>query len=230
MMKSADCEPVFWRVENKYRLSKVEFEKLLSIFKNVLPIDRNKTYCVSSLYFDDDEDSCLEDTINGQPIREKFRIRIYNNSLDSIKLEHKIKKYSYIHKDSAPLTKHELTQLIQGKPVLSDNNLVCLINHLMLTKNLRPKIIITYERTAFIYSKGNVRITFDENLQVSDDFLKFGNRNILYRLPPEPFRIVEVKYDEFLPDFIANLLECGNMWQSANSKYRISREFHQSFL
>ena len=40
----------------------------------------------------------------------------------------------------------------------------------------------------------------------------------------EADKILEVKYDEFLPGFIARLLEFGNMNQTAYSKYRLGRE------
>lgn len=41
-------------------------------------------------------------------MRKKYRIRIYNYSAESIKLERKKKFGSYIYKEDAPLTKDEV--------------------------------------------------------------------------------------------------------------------------
>ena len=50
----------------------------------------NEKYVISSLYFDDLRDSMLADTLDGIDARDKYRIRIYNNSFEIIKLEVKI--------------------------------------------------------------------------------------------------------------------------------------------
>lgn len=226
MKKTPNFKPVLYRVEDKYALSEVEFERLKSKFLSVLPVDSGEPYCISSLYFDDYKDTFLEDTINGQPIREKYRVRIYNDSFKTIKLEHKMKKYSRIHKVSTRLDQSQIERLVAGKTLTSNDALSNLFNSAILTKCLRPKVIVTYKRTAFVYDKGNVRITFDEDLKASNDAFNFGNPQTPYDYPKTPFRVVEVKYDEFLPDFIANLLEHDNMWQSSNSKYRICREIY----
>ena len=227
MKKLENFKLIHYRVEDKYALSKIEFERLRSKFLSVLPVDMNQTYCISSLYFDDYKDTCLVDTINGQPMREKFRIRIYNNSLNTIKLEHKIKVYSRIHKDSLLLNEQELRRLMQGQTIDSNEPVANVFNCAVSTRYLRPKVIVSYDRTAFIYKQGNVRITFDENLRASKDLACFGSQDVLYDYPRTSFRVLEVKYDGFLPDFIADLLEHGNMWQSANSKYRCCREIYQ---
>ena len=46
----------------------------------------------------------------------------------------------------------------------------------------------------------------------------------MYTPVDETDRILEVKYDELLPGFIARLLEFGNMNQISYSKYRLGRE------
>ena len=227
MKKSKNFKPVLYRVEDKYALTKLEFERLRSKFMSILPVDRGETYRISSLYFDDYKNTCLADTVNGQPIREKFRIRIYNDTLDTIKLEHKTKQYSRIHKDSMTLNIDELNQLMCSQTIETDNPVANVFNRAILTRCLRPKVIVTYDRTAFVYKQGNVRITFDENLCASQNISEFGNPNLIYDYPETLFRVLEVKYDAFLPDFIADLLEHGNMWQSANSKYRTCREIYQ---
>ena len=91
-------------------------------------------------------------------------------------------------------------------------------------RNLRPKVIVEYDRNAYVYPPGNVRITFDRNVRAGWDmnhFLQKREQNYHYL---EEGRIVEVKYDELLPGFIERMLETGNMQQISFSKYCLCRE------
>ena len=69
-----------FRVEDKYTMPNSDFLLLKNRIKNILPIDNNHQYKISSLYFDDLYDTDLMDTINGNPSRKKMRIRIYDDS------------------------------------------------------------------------------------------------------------------------------------------------------
>ena len=88
-----------------------------------------------------------------------------------------------------------------------------------------PKCIVEYERTAFVDKRGNVRITFDRNISGSDRIEDFLDKTI-YRTPvlPEGQHILEIKYDEFLPQYLAELLEIGTLQQTSFSKYYYVRE------
>ncbi len=215
----------YFRVEDKYTLSYNETFKLKNLLSNVLPVDQGKAYTISSLYFDDPQDTCLMDVVNGQPHREKFRIRTYNNSLSVIKLEHKLKSYNRIHKDSLTISETEMLEAMHGNflDCIGGRNITS-FGSSVLHRILRPKVIVTYERTAFLFPEGNVRITFDENLRCSNVVDDFCKQDANYEYPRDQKTILEVKYDRFLPDFISNLINPGVLWQSANSKYRICRE------
>lgn len=83
---------------------------------------------------------------------------------------------------------------------------------------------MTYERKAYVYEPGNVRITFDRNVRASSRVEAFGEKNISYDFLREYDKVLEVKYDELIPGFLLQLLELGNMQQSAYSKYQLCRE------
>ena len=90
---------------------------------------------------------------------------------------------------------------------------------------MEPKAIIAYERTAFVYPSGNVRITFDRNIMASRCLGEFLDPRVSCMIPvlPTGLHVLEVKYDEFLPDVIAQLLETGHLRQTAFSKYYLGR-------
>ncbi len=220
-----------YRVEDKYGCCNAELWNLQKRVAYVMESDSNESsgegYKVSSLYFDDLWDSCLRDTVEGYRSRRKYRIRIYNDSLQAIKLEVKEKQNNRIYKLSKSITKEEMRQLIVGEPINCSNNYndpATLFNLAIQTTGLKPKVIVTYERKAFVYEEGNVRITLDRNIRGSNDVLRFGEKEIVYDPVKENDSVLEVKYDEFMPRFILQLLELGNMKQTAYSKYQLCRD------
>lgn len=87
-------------------------------------------------------------------------------------------------------------------------------------------MIVAYERTPFVYGPGNVRITFDRNIGSSTDVGSFFDSYLPLRpVLPVGKHILEVKYDEFLPDFLYSVMNLGSLTQSAFSKYYLCRKF-----
>ena len=215
-----------FRVEDKYTMPYSDFFLLENRIKNILPIDNNHQYKISSLYFDDLYDTDLMDTINGNPSRKKMRIRIYNDSFNTIKLEVKYKTYSKINKKSCFISKEEMISLINGIPIKWENkdSPRNIFNEKILTVGLRPKVIVTYERSAYLYKSGNTRITFDSNIRSSNQIELFGNKDLYFDEIKDLDYILEVKYDEFIPDFIASNINISNMLQISYSKYLMCRE------
>ena len=220
------------RVEDKYCCSEQELTLLQRRLEVVLRADSNQKsplgYKVTSVYFDDFQDSKLGDNLAGVSHRNKYRIRIYNDSFDTIKLEVKYKAYNRVAKLSRNISWGEMESLIRGRcipdPDPKGDSPVTLFNLAIRQEMLRPKVIVEYDRKAFVYPAGNVRITLDRNVRHSRDLEGFlrGNKRA-YTPVPQTDRVLEVKYDSFLPDFVAGLLETGNLNQSSYSKYGMSR-------
>ena len=85
--------------------------------------------------------------------RQKWRIRIYNYSDSRILLERKKKWGSYIHKDSAILTREEYEKLMAGEYefLLGHPDPLCREFYYECMVNLwRPKVIVDYEREPLI--------------------------------------------------------------------------------
>lgn len=115
-------------------------------------------------------DPHLHDTVDGNSIREKYRIRIYNNSFETIKLEVKFKRYSRILKRSKNINYEQMISLLSGNTIADSGSLddpVSLFNIAIKERGLRPKVIVAYERKAYTFDAGNVRITFDRNIRAT---------------------------------------------------------------
>lgn len=221
-----------YRAEDKFLCNEAEMRILQARVGAVLKADSNQNdefgYAVTSLYFDDIADSCLKDTEAGVGLRQKYRIRIYNHSLRTIKLEVKYKRYNRVHKKSASISREQMETLISGRCIEdaapAPDSPITLFNAAISQRGLRPKVIVEYDRKAYVFQSGNVRITFDRNVRANRDVERFGNPNLHFEPVRDINNVLEVKYDEFLPGFIAQLLEMGNMNQSSFSKYRMCRE------
>ena len=198
--------------------------------KNVMSQDVHQEgdcYEIRSLYFDDLWDRCLEENEAGVDKREKYRIRIYDPRSDVIHLEIKEKNRGLTKKRSCDLSREACLAIMDGELPLNIDGRAPL-NSLQLQmrcNGMEPKVIIAYERTAFVHPSGNVRITFDRNIMASscrEDFLEDRVSGMVPVLPAG-MHVLEVKYDEFLPDTIAQQLEIGKLRKTAFSKYYLGR-------
>ena len=75
----------------------------------------NGTYRIRSLYFDSASDKALREKIDGVNLREKFRIRYYNEDKSVIHLEKKSKINGLCNKLSAPLREDEAQRIVDGR-------------------------------------------------------------------------------------------------------------------
>ena len=71
-----------------------------------------------------------------------------------------------------------------------------------------------------------MRVTFDTNISAVANIGEFFGENLPKRqIMPAGQHLMEVKFDEYLPDFIYKSLNLENLQQSAYSKYYLSRKF-----
>ncbi|MDP4179761.1 MAG: polyphosphate polymerase domain-containing protein [Bacillota bacterium] len=221
------------RHELKFYINYHEYYTLKQRLKYFMELDsfvpEYEGYHVRSLYFDDVYDSSLYEKNSGVNRRQKYRIRIYNKSDSKIRLERKSKYGQYISKETAILTRQEYNDLvienksdflIESQDMLKRNFYFEIRHNLM-----KPKVIVDYEREAFLLGAGNVRITFDKKLEAgidSIDILECEPATV--RILPESVLILEIKYDDFLPGLIKNLIQFTSHDISAISKYVMCRE------
>jgi len=229
----ADQKKQIFRHELKYLISSAEISVLKNRVEHLLLPDvhagQSGMYTVRSLYFDDYHNSCFYENENGTDPREKFRIRIYDHNIQRITLECKRKERGKTLKTSCPLTLEQTQQLMRGNAlpdIASQHPLLRKLTIQMLTRHLRPVVIVEYDRIPYVYPNGNVRITLDTNVVSSTAVSRFLEQKIPKRpVMPSGQQILEVKYDAFLPDFIYRNLQLQNLRQTACSKYYICRKF-----
>lgn len=215
-----------YRSEWKYLLSVKEAETLKQRFKKFLEYDRHAGpdgYEIRSLYFDDVHESAYNEKLMGVYDRKKWRIRIYDYSDKKIALERKKKKGNYIYKQSVDLTKDEFYQIINGNFWFlqdKEDNLFKEFYVECISNVLRPKVIVDYKRLPFVMEAGTVRLTFDENIRAAVGSFDIFDKSIpTVPAQEEGFTLLEVKYTEFLPMAVKNVLHVKKGDFSAFSKY-----------
>ncbi len=214
-----------FRHEFKYVIPYEEMLCLRKELDSVLTLDRGGAYLVRSLYFDNFNDTDYYDKLNGEMLRKKVRLRTYNPESKLAKLEIKAKNDIHQLKESLIIDKNEGQKIIKGNYdnlLLMDNPLAWKLHELFIT-GYRPKVIIEYDRVAYI-SSTTTRITFDLNVRKSNDFDNFFNQKInFYELTNKADVILEVKFDRFLEPYISKILsKYTNRYQSV-SKYIMGR-------
>lgn len=227
--------------EKKYK-TRHEFkyichENQLMLIKNnidgIVKLDSHVTekgfYIIRSLYFDDYYHTCYYENQNGTDPREKFRIRIYNGSDKNINLELKRKCRSKTMKESCTMTRQQVEDIINNKLLDITEDMPTLLRKFCLlqqTRLLKPSVIVEYNRVPFVYKDGNVRITFDKNINSSNDYKNFFNDKMEKRpIMACNQHVLEVKYDEILPDPINRSLEIGQLQQTSFSKFYLCKRY-----
>lgn len=191
-------------------------------------VGEDGTYQIRSVYFDDCQNRYFYENENGTDPREKFRIRIYDASQSRITLECKKKEKGMTHKVSCPLTLEQYYKIMEGKllPSPDTHELLCRFLSLQQHTQLEPKVIVAYERIPYVYDFGNVRITFDKNIGSTTDFQSFFDPYLPLRpVLPMGKHVLEVKYDELLPNFLYDAMNLGSLQRTAFSKYYLCRKF-----
>lgn len=202
--------------------------RLRKLFPHDKNADSHGIYRVSSLYFDTPYDKALRQKIDGVNSREKFRIRCYNGSPSFIRLEKKIKINGLCGKYSARLSEKQVRKLLCGDIGFlagSEDALLIEFYSKLRGQLLTPKTIVTYDREAFLYEPGNVRITVDRNLRTGLGSVDFLNPRLYHADVSEQLAVLEVKYDEFLPELVRMAVRLPDRRASACSKYAVCRRY-----
>ncbi len=170
-----------FRHEYKYVIPYGDMLELRNKLDEILTLDRGGAYVVRSIYFDSPDDKDYYDKQGGEMIRKKLRLRIYDINSDTAKLEIK-GKYDYHQlKESLVISKEVAKRIINGEysDLLTMDNELAKKIYVLLQSGYRPKVIIEYDRAAYITTT-TTRITFDYNIKRSHDFEKFYTNDINY--------------------------------------------------
>jgi hypothetical protein len=226
----------FKRSELKYYINDIQTEALQGQLSNLMDFDEHgdnfSGYRVRSLYFDSHDDECLYQKQSGIMHRQKTRLRTYGSEGNqAVKFEIKLKSGQLVRKVSVLVDKDDARAIIAGdySRLLNYNNPVLdKIYTTFTTKLYKPKVIVEYQRVAFTLPYCNIRITFDKDLSSNiNHFDLFSGVQDSMPVVLEKKQILEIKFDQFFPDYLKKVVSALNTERMAISKYTLARRFHK---
>jgi SPX domain protein involved in polyphosphate accumulation len=202
-----------YRHEYKYLISAADAKLLKLRLKHIMQPDPytgpSGRYTIRSLYFDDLAHSAYYEKADGICLRSKYRIRIYNYTLKSIKLEKKEKLGNLTRKTAQTIQRSD-AKALQRREVPETLENGDLLDELWLkirSEGLRPMVLVDYDRTPFVCADGNTRITLDENLRTRPYCANLvASPAAMIPVLEKGQVILEVKFDDFLPSYLADAL------------------------
>jgi hypothetical protein len=230
----------FQRHELKYYLPEELYPQLLRFIRPYMTLDPYlrrddaKSYLVRSLYLDTDDLRSYYEKLAGTYHREKFRVRAYDQECSAVFLEIKRKYNNIIIKDRASVRFDELPSILDryggywlngGAIKVKNDNTVARFLSLISVLQLRPMLLITYEREAYVsLFDGTARLTLDRNIRYlpgrSYELFYSGRDWFSVKHPC----ILELKFNRVLPFFFKNIIKRLNLWAQAISKYCLCME------
>ena len=211
------------RIETKYMINYLDYLRVVDVIKLTFNHDLHgddDAYNVTSIYLDDLVFSGAADKAFGNEKHKKYRVRFYNDETLK-KLELKEKTGDSSVKYSTSINDEVYNGIInQDLNILEkyfDDDLIRRFSLDMLKNYITPTCFIKYSREAYVDDTDNLRITFDHSLKgerYSDE-----ETDIDFKLMGDTMLILEIKYQDYLPRIVRDLLKIINPNQIAYSKY-----------
>lgn len=231
-MKTLVLQGAKGRRELKHEITKMDCHLLRNKLKHVMEVDphanKDGKYLIRSVYFDNFDNKVLTQKKEGYYERDKFRVRLYDFNTEYINLEKKSKRNNLTFKQKCRLSAEEYERIRLGDIGWMEFDSRLLLNELYVQMSLfqlKPLTVVDYEREVFIYKYGNVRVTFDSSIKTSLRNNDVLNPNLVMVETNPDVVILEVKFDEYLPTNIKQLLQVGDRRSGGYSKYQISRMY-----
>lgn len=234
----------FNRFELKYVISLREAERVKTALRAFMTPDEHSLdegrYALTSLYYDSPDLRCYHEKEAGIRFRRKLRLRRYETDETltedtPIFVEIKQRVDRVTQKRRAVLPYRDALLLCHERqlPACADEDRAVVeeIYAYVWQYNLHPVNIIRYNRQAFIgaaYDLG-LRVTFDTALTFQASPLHLHERTQdLPFLPPHQV-VMEIKVNERIPLWLADLIADHNLHLERTSKYCRSIEAAQNF-
>jgi SPX domain protein involved in polyphosphate accumulation len=221
------------REEQKYYLTPNDYKKLFLKIKSYLKPHEYFRERIYNIYFDNDYDDLIINSLEKPIYKEKIRLRSYNipSKKSIVFLEIKKKYNGLVNKRRVILTYEEAKSYLENGIIPSkDKQIMKEIDYCFKKYALKPKISITYDRDSYLaIDDENLRITFDYHIKSSLTNLKLTNLDTEKEL--NNGYIMEIKTLRGLPNWFTTALSDLKVYPISFSKYgEIYKKLKESAL
>ncbi len=220
-------EKSVFRVEKKYELSLVETARIRAVLDACLKQDVNNGiagYSVRSLYFDTVYNDDLLDKESGLEYRHKIRLRTYNPNSEKVSIERKAKQGQFQYKQSLLISREQAENMMNCNYDFlkeMENPFANELYYIMTTSLYRPKVLIEYKRRAYVVEENSIRITLDSDIGATFGTLDLFDNVVAFTHFLVP-TVLEVKYNNFLLDYVKDIVNMADKLEISVSKYAIA--------
>ncbi len=214
---------VMKRYEMKYLLNEEQTAFFREQLKGHMEVDEFGRTSIASLYYDTPDYRLIRTSIEKPVFKEKIRLRSYGLATESspVFLELKRKAYGIVYKRRV-----ETTIPLVGKFFAGEGD-ICAggqINREITAfrdyyQSLVPACLIIYDRTAYFEPGGDLRLTIDEDPRYRADDLSLTRSMEGISLLKKGWTILEIKVQEAMPLWLAEIISAGRITIGSFSKY-----------
>lgn len=211
---------VFRRVEIKYLLNKKQKDNFLKDIKQYIKEDKYFLSKICNIYFDNTNNDLIVTSSEKPPFKAKLRLRSYDTpSLeDSVFLEIKNKYKGVVGKRRIKIKLKDFYNYCE-KGIMEDTQIMRELDYYFKHYDLKPYIFVSYDRESYKgIDDGNLRITFDSNLQSRKKDLRLELGNAGEKYFDEDIFIMEIKVLDAMPLWLTNALSKNKIYATTFSK------------
>ena len=192
------------------------------------PLNR---YTVRSIYYDTQDLRFYFEKMASEKIRKKIRIRTYNLPEDKapafLEIKRKFNRLGAKERLCLPLdvvdsavNGNDPEEIVAGRP-FTERRMLDRFRFNLRVHSLRPVVLVAYEREAFIgRDNERVRVTLDQNIRsLSNPSLDQVFEDEILRQWETDYFVLELKFDDAMPRWMAHLIRRLNLRSHAYSKY-----------
>lgn len=219
----SDPIAVMKRCEMKYLLDAKKTAYLKARLEGHMEVDAFGLSSIASLYYDTPDYRLIRASLEKPEFKEKIRLRSYGLATDSspVFLELKRKAGGIVYKrrvqSTIPMVQKffaEDTDIGVGGQISKE-----IKSFRDYYQSLVPSCLIIYDRTAYFEPGGDLRLTIDANPRYRTEDLSLKESMEGTPLLPEGWTILEIKVQDAMPLWLAEILSAGKIYQGSFSKY-----------
>lgn len=211
----------FFREEQKYYITKEQYNLIINGIKDYIVKDKYFKEQIFSIYFDNDNDDLIINSLDKPVYKEKIRLRSYGipNDKSLVFFEIKKKYNGLVNKRRIIINYIDAKNYVNKGIVPKCNKQIFNeIDYCFERYNLKPKVCIMYARIAYLAKNDlSFRITFDSDIKCSDIDPKFNIKS--FKSNEDEGYIMEIKSLNAIPLWFIKVLDNLKIYPCSYSKY-----------
>lgn len=213
-------ETIIDRYEQKYLLTKDNFNYLINLIDDYLVKDKYFKETIYNVYFDNDYFEIINRSIDKPIYKEKIRMRSYykTDNDTNIFLEIKKKYDDTSNKRRVIISYKDYLDYINKNIIPNcDKQIMSEIDYCFKKYKLKPKIKLVYDRFAYnLKDDDSFRITFDTNVRYNLNEMDYNIEDDVMFMNDK--YIMEIKTFNGIPLWLNKILNKLNIYPTSYSK------------